>query len=266
MLIIVGLKASIMQIRVSAISYLNTAPFVYGLENHPISGKIEIEYVAPSVAAGKLINGTTDIGLIPVASIPLVNNAHIISDYCIGADSAVASVLLSSGKPLNEIKTLYLDSESRTSVLLAKILCANFWKISPEFVDFDFSKEELDFSKSYILIGDKALTHGFSFSYVYDMAEEWIKYKNLPFVFACWTANKKLNPAFIAEFNDALKFGMANIEKSVERFIPRFEREFAVRYLKTNISYNLNADKRAGLSEFWSLAPDELKSKVRWFG
>src|SRR5512133_664659 len=189
-----------MLIRVSAISYLNTAPFVYGLENHPISKKIEIEYVAPSVAAGKLINGMSDLGIIPVAVIPLIKDAHIISEYCIGADCAVASVLLVSGKPLHEIKKLYLDSESRTSVLLAKILCEKFWNISPEFSDFDFSKEEPDMSKSYILIGDKALTHGALFPHVYDMAEEWIKYKKLPFVFACWTANKKLDPAFIAEF------------------------------------------------------------------
>ena len=255
-----------MQVRVSAISYLNTAPFVYGLENHPISKKIEIEYVTPSVGANHLINGKSDVGIIPVAVIPLVKNATIISDYCIGADSAVASVLLCSGKPLHEIDKIYLDTESRTSALLARILAENFWKISPDFSDFDFSKEELDFSKSYILIGDKALTHGNLFAHVYDMAEEWIKYKNLPFVFACWIANKKLDQSFILEFNDALKFGMANIEKSVERFVPRFDRDFAIRYLKTNISYNLSADKRAGLSEFWSLAPDELKSKVRWFG
>ncbi len=256
----------IMQVRVSAISYLNTAPFVYGLENHPISKKIEIEYVAPAITAFNLINGTSDVGLVPVAAIPLIKNARIISDYCIGADGAVASVLLCSGKPLNEIDKLYLDTESRTSALLARILSVNFWKISPEFSDFDFSEEELDLTKSYILIGDKALTHGNLFPYVYDMAEEWIKYKKLPFVFACWTSNKELDPSFIAEFNDALRFGMANIEKSAERFVPRFDRDYAIRYLKTNISYNLNADKRAGLSEFWSLAPDELKSKVRWFG
>jgi predicted solute-binding protein len=67
-------------------------------------------------------------------------------------------------------------------------------------------------------------------------------------------------------FNEALTLGVNNVEKSVERFADKFSREYALEYLKNNISYNLTADKRKGLSEFWSLAPDELKSRVRWFG
>lgn len=255
-----------MLVRVSAISYLNTIPFVYGLENHPIRKKIDMELSTPAQAAEKLQKGYIDIGIVPVAIIPQVENNLIISDYCIGAEGKVASVLLCSSKPIDKIEEIYLDIESRTSVLLSRVLAKHYWKISPHYIDYNFSKESLDLSKSYVLIGDKALKHGQDFEYVYDLAEEWIKFKHLPFVFACWTANKDLDPSFIAEFNDALKFGVDNIEKAVERYSTGFNKEFALKYLANNVSYNLNADKRAGLSEFWSLALDELKSKVRWFG
>ncbi len=255
-----------MLIRVSAISYLNTIPFVYGLENHPIRKKIEMELSTPAQSAEKLKKGTIDVGIVPVAIIPKLENNLIFSDYCIGAEGKVASVLLCSGKPLEEIERIYMDTESRTSVLLTKVLASHYWNISPEFVDFDFSGEDIDISKSYLLIGDKAMRNGENFRYVYDLAEEWIRFRNLPFVFACWTANRDLEPAFVEEFNDALGFGVANIENAVDRYSNGFDKEYAIKYLSENVSYNLNADKRAGLSEFWSLALEELKSKVRWFG
>lgn len=255
-----------MLIRVSAISYLNTIPFVYGLENHPIRKKIDMEFSTPAQSAEKLKNGTIDIGIVPVAIIPQIENNLIFSDYCIGAEDKVASVLLCSGKPIEEIDKVYMDTESRTSVLLTKVLARHYWNISPEFIDFNFSSEAVDLSKSYLLIGDKAIRQGGSFRYVYDLAEEWIRFRHLPFVFACWTANRDLDPFFVAEFNDALKFGVSNIENAVDRYSNGFDKEYAIKYLSENVSFSLNADKRAGLSEFWSLALEELKSKVRWFG
>ncbi|MDD2491202.1 MAG: menaquinone biosynthesis protein [Bacteroidales bacterium] len=255
-----------MKVRVSAISYLNTAPFVYGLENHPVSRMIELEFVPPSVTATKVISGEADLGLVPVAAIPYISNPFIVSDYCIGAEGSVASVLLCSGRRIEEIEKINLDTESRTSVLLTRILCKNFWKIAPDFVDFNFLESHLDENESYILIGDKALLNASRFKYVYDLAEVWMAYKQLPFVFACWTANKELPESFLKSFNEALTMGINNVEKSVERFAGQFERDYALNYLKNNISYNFTADKRKGLSEFWSLAPDELKSRVRWFG
>lgn len=255
-----------MLIRVSAISYLNTIPFVYGLENHPIRKKIDMDFCTPALAAEKLQKGLTDIGIVPVAIIPYVENNIIISDYCIGAEDKVASVLLCSGIPLDEIKNIYLDTESRTSALLTKVLAKNYWKISPDYLDYNFYKDSLELSKSYVLIGDKALKHGQDFEYVYDLAEEWIKFKQLPFVFACWTSNKDLDPSFVAQFNDALKFGVDNIAKAIDCYSMGFNKEYAYQYLTKNVSYKLNSAKRAGLSEFWALALEEHKSKVRWFG
>lgn len=255
-----------MLVRVSAISYLNTLPFVYGLMNHPVYEKIELTLSTPEASARDLIEGKIDIGIVPSAVIPQIGVDNIVSDYCIGADGKVASVLLCSGVEVNDIDKVYLDSESRTSVLLSRILFRNYWKTDPAYSTFDATKNEIDTCKSYILIGDKALLYADKFRYVYDLAQEWINYRGLPFVFACWTTNRKLDNSFIKEFNEALAFGLDNIEKSLSTLPHNFDNSFAYNYLKNNISFNLSPDKREGLSEFWSLALEEMKSKVRWFG
>ena len=116
------------KLRISAVSYLNSLPFVYGIKNSGFLKNIELSLDVPSVCADKLISGKADIGLVPVAAIPLIKNARIVSDFCIGADGKVQSVLLISRKPLQEIQKVYLDLESRTSVGLAKVLAKEYWK------------------------------------------------------------------------------------------------------------------------------------------
>lgn len=255
-----------MSIRVSVISYLNTIPFAYGLLNHSINRDIELRYATPAEAANDLLEGRTDIGIVPSAIIPSLGKESIISDFCIGATGNVASVLLCSGVPVEQIKRVYLDSESKTSVLLSRILFRNHWKIDIQYASFEQSSQEIDYSASYILIGDKALRNRVKFNYVYDLAQEWVNYKNLPFVFACWASNRKLDKEFLYNFNDALRFGVDNIEAAVNTIPHEFGNDYSYNYLVNNISYNLTPQKRDGLSEFWSLALEELKSKVRWFG
>lgn len=255
-----------MPIRVSVISYLNTIPFTYGLLNHSICKSIEIKYATPARAANDLLEGKTDIGIIPSAVIPSLGKNRVVSDFCIGATGNVASVLLCSAVPLEQIKRVYLDSESRTSVLLSRILFRNYWKIDPEYAAFEQNSQEIDYSASYVLIGDKALRNMDKFNFVYDLAGEWVNYKKLPFVFACWTSNRELDASFVLEFNSALKFGVENIREAVNTIPHGFNNDYAYNYLVNNISYDLSPNKREGLSEFWSLALEELKSKVRWFG
>lgn len=251
-------------VKVAAISYLNTLPFIYGLENHPVSKQIELTRCTPSQGAGLVLKGEADIGIIPVASVLSIPDYKIISDFCIGATGNVASVLLCSNVPVGEIKRLYMDIDSMTSVMLARILCRYYWKISPEFVEFNFYKLQYNVNDSYIVIGDKALECAGDFKYVYDLAQEWITYKGKPFVFACWITNKELDPAFIKEFNNALELGVNNIDKAIDSAKLNFPKQFARDYLSNNISYNLDSNKKEGLQDFWALALEELKSKVRW--
>jgi len=253
-------------ITVSAISYLNTLPFVYGLENHSIRKDIELQFHTPAQSAKKLSEGTVDIGIVPVATIPFIKNNLILPQWCIGAEEKVASVMLCSGKPLSEIKSVTLDSESATSALLVRILASRYWNIVPLFVTEVIAEDTLDTSEAYLLIGDKALRHSARFKFVYDLAQEWIEFSSLPFVFACWTANRELDRDFVNAFCDALAFGVRNIERAVERDSRGFEKNYAIRYLRENVSYKLTDKKKAGLTEFWRLAMAEHMSKVRWFG
>lgn len=249
-------------VKIAAIEYLNTIPFIYGLQHHSISKEVELISCVPSKGAEMLLNNEVDLGIIPVAA--LLNNSNnykIVSNYCIGATSTVASVLLVSNKPLEEIDTIYLDTDSNTSVLLCRVLASKFWKIEPKYINYTFSLDTLDKANSYILIGDKALKYANDFKYSYDLAAEWIKFRDKPFVFACWIANKTLDEAFLERLNDAFAFGVSNIKKSVEENYRKypFTKEYQYNYLINNISYIFDNSKKEGLKDFCSLAIAEKK-------
>lgn len=241
-------------IKVSAISYLNTAPFIYGLKHCAIKNKILLDIDIPSVCADKLINGKADIGIVPVAILSKLPYYRIITNYCIGAVNAVKSVALFSDVPLNNINKIYLDFQSRTSVELVKILAKNFWKINPEWINADDGYEEnIKGDTAGLVIGDRALQLLNKYKFVYDLAKEWIKFSGYPFVFACWTAVKELNPQFITDFESALKYGVSNIPEALKEWkknnIVSFEIDMEA-YLTENVSYNFDDRKKNGLEHF----------------
>ena len=245
-------------VRIAAINYLNTIPFLYGLEARMAPGEICMQFCTPSVSAALLREGKADVGIMPVGALSDLKHPSIVSDFCIGATGPVASVLVVSGRPIAEVEEILLDVDSRTSVLLTQYLCREKWHIAPRLKSFDFSREALDPSRCYLLIGDKALRHGGEFRHVYDLASEWIALKHLPFVFACWTASRPLEPSFIESFNQALEYGIRHIPEAVEKYDHQFPREYAYRYLRDNISFTLDSEKRAGLSEFRRVALEKL--------
>ncbi len=240
-------------IKISAVSYLNTFPFIYGLENAGYLHDFVVEKDVPAICAEKLLSGKVDIGLVPVAAIPLLKNAEIITDYCIGALEKVKTVLLLSNQPLNNISKIYLDFESRTSVQLVKVLAQNYWNISPcwEKLDTDFN-HKLNANEAVVLIGDKTFTATEHYPYVYDLATEWYSFTGLPFVFACWVANKKLPENFIADLNKTLKYGVNHINETVAVFKKDIPANVdAIDYFTNNISYQLDDAKRKGMELFF---------------
>ncbi|HXH99497.1 MAG TPA: menaquinone biosynthesis protein [Sphingobacteriaceae bacterium] len=232
------------KIRVSAVSYTNSKPFVYGLQHSEIANKIELSLDIPFECAKKLIEDRADIGLIPVAAMLLIPQAQIISDYCIGADGEVNSVFLFSQKPITEIKTFMPDAQSRTSNGLLSILFKHYWKVDPRVADKD--------SDAFIEIGDRTFGKKTKYPFVYDLAEEWKKFTGLPFVFAVWAVNKKIDDLFITEFNNALKYGLEHIDKIINSISPR--NDFDVNdYLTHKISYTLDEKKRKALKLYLNL-------------
>ena len=123
--------------RIGAVSYLNTRPLLLGVEQSTLMAQIELFKTHPAKIAQDLIDGTIDMGLVPVAIIPLLKEVHLVSNYCIGAEGDVASVCIFSQVPIHQIEKVYLDDQSRTSVQLARILLADFWKKEVEFIKAD---------------------------------------------------------------------------------------------------------------------------------
>ncbi len=242
-------------IKISAVSYLNTLPFIYGLTQSSIIKQIDLSIDYPAECANKLINKEVDIGLIPVATLPLIADYNIISDYCIGANGRVNSVFLFSNVEITKVKRVFLDYQSKTSINLMKILARKYWKIKPEWVSARVGYEnKLSGNSAGVIIGDRTFKLKHKFEYSYDLAEEWKKMTKLPFVFACWTANKKIDKQFINQFNKAIELGINNIDgvlQFYEKKIDRFSKYANIKeYLNRDISYNFSRKKHEALELF----------------
>ena len=234
------------KIRISAVAYTNTKPFIYGINHSDILNQIDLSLDIPSDCAAKVIDGTVDVGLIPVAAIPHVPDANIISDYCIGSVGAVNSVFIFSNVPVSEIRTLRLDSHSRTSNNLAKVLLKFHFKQEVSYTtDVNVQTDAI------VLIGDRTFGKKGDYAFVYDMGEEWMNFTGLPFVYAAWVANKVIPEAFINEFNTALKNGLA-ARKELLKTLPVNPVFDLDDYLMHKLDFELTDKKREALSLFLS--------------
>jgi chorismate dehydratase len=238
------------KIQVAAVSYLNTKPLLYGVKRHQVMEQIDLVEEYPARIAQMLIDGTVDIGLIPVAVIPFLPEAHIVTDYCIGADGPVASVCLFSDVPMEQITRIYLDYQSRTSVMLARVLLKEFWKSDAEIVvarGEDY-RREIRGTTAGLVIGDRALEQRLKSRYIYDLAEAWKHHTGMPFVFAAWISNKPLPADFLSSFNEANRQGLSHIDAVVnENPFPHFDLHT---YFTKHIDYKLDGRKRVALELF----------------
>jgi len=239
------------KIKVSAVSYLNTKPLLYGIERHPVKDSIDLNIEYPALIARHLQEGTTDIGLVPVAAIPFIPGARIISDYGIGADGPVASVCIFSKVPLEQVKSIYLDYQSRTSVRLARLLLEKYWKMDVMLLQAPENYIDLiDGTTAGVIIGDRALRHLPDFEFVYDLSDYWKKYTGMPFIFAAWVAYAGLPEDFIRQFNEANAYGLDHLQEVIgENPYPYYDLHT---YYTQNIQYGLDEEKHKGLERFLS--------------
>jgi chorismate dehydratase len=164
------------KIRISAVSYTNTKPFLYGLQHSAIINDIDLSLDMPSDCAQKLIDDKADIGLIPVAATLNLPQWEIISAYCIGAVGAVNSVFIFSNCDIKDVKTVQLDPQSRSSNNLARVLLKNFWQVSPDLVkDAPDYGTSADSQTAFVQIGDRTFGKTDKYPFVYDLSAEWLK-------------------------------------------------------------------------------------------
>lgn len=239
------------KIRVGAVSYLNTRPLVWGFEQGMMHDKVELTEEYPSKLAASLLDGRIDIGLVPVAVLPLLPSWHIIGDYCIGCDGPVASVCLFSEVPIERIEYILADYQSRSSVALLKLLLAEYWKYSPQLLPTTEGYEkQVSGTTAGLVIGDRALEIQHGMPYVYDLGEAWKAMTGLPFVFAAWVARQPFDAAFTKSFNEACAAGLEHISAiSLAAQYPHYDLNV---YYSQNIQYRLDDAKRKGLELFLS--------------
>ena len=255
-------------LRVSAISFLNTAPLMWDFENGrlPESGitrrgtgalaDFEVSYTVPSHCAEALRHGRADIGIIPAIAYATTPGLVILPDAAIAAKAAVRSILLVSKKSIEQVNTIAADTSSRSSVALARILCQKLWGRVRDFRDFAPDLDSmLRACDAALLIGDPALRIERTRYFVYDLAEEWRNFTGKPFVFAFWAARlealsdvrRDLDVA--AVFRDSRDHGLepSNLAQIARQWSPRVglsEAEITT-YLTRHIHFFLDAENLA---------------------
>jgi chorismate dehydratase len=250
------------RLRISAISYLNTAPLMWDFEHASAGRDFDISYTLPSACAQALAQGIADIGIIPAAAYAQIPGLLVLPEVAIASRRAVRSILLVSKVPIEKIRTVALDTSSMTSVALTKILFEKwlgggrtFTAMAP---NLDQMLAEHDAG---LLIGDPALKVDRMHYHTLDLAEEWIRFTGKPFVFAFWVvrgaalaeADPSLDLAGI--FRDSRDHGLApaSLNQIGHEWAPRLGlSEAEVRsYLTENIHYQLDAGCLEGLQMFY---------------
>jgi len=255
------------RLRISAISYLNTAPLMWDFE-HGNSGKdFDISYTVPSACAQALADGRADIGIIPAAAYAQIPGLQVLPDVAIASRRAVRSILLVSKVPIEQVRTIALDTSSMTSVALTKVLFEKWLgggrTFTPMAPDVEAMLAECDAG---LLIGDPALRVDRARFHTLDLAEEWIRYTGRPFVFAFWAvrgdALRDASPSLdlAAVFQNSRDHGLesASLNQIAHEWAPRLDiSETDVKsYLSQNIHYQLDAGCLEGLRLFYQYAAE----------
>ena len=237
--------------KITAVSYLNTIPFIYGLR-HCDKISAELLLAPPATCYQNFIEGKADIALMPVAMVPSLPDAEIITDYCIGANGAVRTVVVMSNTPISKVQRIHLDCHSKTSVQLCGYLAKKLWHIEPEWValtDYEIVNN-LKEGDAVLLIGDKVFDNEGKFTYTYDLAEEWHKATKMPFTFAVWVARKGLSYEVRDDLQAAFTYGIEHIYEAILES-DYADRDYAYEYLTENIDFLFDIQKHNALKKFW---------------
>ena len=242
-------------VKITAVSYLNTIPFIYGLKHQSPFGH-DLLLCPPASCADNYRSKLADIALMPVAAIPEFKDAQIVTDYCIGAVQEVRTVELMTDSAIRDVRRIFLDPHSRTSVQLAGWLAAKVWKIAPEWCSLEGGYDNLaaraEKGDAFLLIGDKVFDHEGDFDRKFDLAQEWQRATGLPFCFAAWVARKGTPYSVMDELQHAFTYGVEHIYEAVTEFGFDKKPYNAYEYLTRNIDFLFDEQKRKALDKFWN--------------
>jgi len=274
------------KLRISIVEFLNTAPLVWGFTDGPLAGPYDLSFTVPSLCAEALRAGDADVAIIPAIEYQRIPGLVVLPDMAVAAKGEVRSILLLAKKPVQLAKRIALDTNSRSSVALVRLLCRGLWNISPEFVAAppDPSAMLAD-ADAALLIGDPALririemdalstrqsaapgaaccagdagdlpVPGVDTLFIYDVAQQWREMTGKPCVLAVWAGRREaVTPQVVADFLASRDYGLAHIGDiaegaSLKLDLPPNQLES---YLRESIDYSLDAENLAGLNLYFN--------------
>ena len=246
---------------IAASSYLNAAPlcysFIYGQQKDRC---LFLSDATPSRCSELLAEGKADAALIPVIEYQRVPGLLVAPGACVASKNTVLSVVLASRVPIGEVRSVALDTSSRTSAALIQIILGRFYKLAPSYRTSPPRIEEmLESSDAALIIGDPAMLIDRSTLHVYDLAEEWRKHTDLPFVFAFWAIRSDSHawPGGV-DFLAAKDEGIEHTDDIADIYAASLglPREGLIKYLTENISYDLDEESRRGLKLYYEMAQE----------
>lgn len=228
------------------VNYLNSKPFVHGLESPEWAPYFDVATENPAMCAQKFMEGKADIALVPVGALPDLSEYEIVTDFCIGCDGEVRTVALFSNQPAKECTQLVLDNHSRSSVLLSRIILEEYMGIHLPSKAADISAYVPQKGDLMLMIGDKVFLYEDQYRYHIDLGSAWKEWTGLPFVFAVWIAKKGVADEKIEQLNSALHEGVGQMQEIIAR--ESHESLDLYYYYTHNIKYNLDAPKKEAIA------------------
>jgi chorismate dehydratase len=246
------------KLRVGIVNFLNSKPLAWGFLKGHHADLFAPSYHPPSMVARLLAQGNLDIGLIPSIEVQRIPNLRVLPDMCVGAHHEVRSVLLVSRVPISEVRRVALDTNSRTSATLIRILLRERWGLDPEYLHERPDPERmLTEADAALVIGDPALRVDRERYLITDLAAEWKELTGLPFVFAVWAVRPEVEiPDLPFYFKSSLRYGLSSLDTLVRESAAEMGLDTSeVRsYLTENLSFFLREEEISGLEEFYRRA------------
>ena len=243
-----------MSIRTVAVNYRNTLPLRAGLASMTASGRLDVHLAPPAAATHAFAHGEYVLGLLPVAAALEVPEAEFVGDYGIVSDGFVGSVGIFSQVPLHEVETLYLDHDSRSSVLLARVLLRHHWRLAPTLLPAPRGyRSRIEGATAGVIIGDPAITARRVYPYYYDLGEAWREMTGLPFVYASWMSSVPLDRAFVRDFDAAQALGVADRRRLARELQPRVPHYDLTTYFTEQLRFLVDARARRARRLFLDL-------------
>lgn len=275
--------AAMTKLRISIVEFLNTAPLVWGFTEGPFFGKYDLSFALPSKCADALRAGEVDVAIIPAIEYQRMNGLVALPGMAVAAKGEVRSILVVSKKPIESVQTIALDTSSRSSAALVRLLAAENWHIAPEFIDADPDPPAmLARADAALVIGDPALriavkmdylfgkkpkdgaccqgdaselpVPGYPALFIYDVAFQWREMTGKPCVLAIWAGRQdRITPEIVADFQASKQFGLDHIDDIAEAASVKLDLppQTLETYLRENIDFSLDDDNLAGLSLYF---------------